>query len=151
MQRHHVLVTYKLPRRQRLNGRQQLLGIGPGWHRPHDVERLASIIPLGNRGAFPGPLTRNFAPRFAPLVPLPILVDQPIARPGDPSPLRFVDAPARFATPCIASPTSTPRYSERLSPSTRAHSEALLASSSRNFKRTSRTCHRAFRARLQSS
>ena len=75
MHRHHVLVACELPRRQRLNGRQQLLGIGAGWHRPHDVERLAPITPLGNRGAFPRPLARNFAPGFAPLVPLPILVD----------------------------------------------------------------------------
>jgi hypothetical protein len=75
MQRHRVLVTRKLPRRQRLNGRQQFLRVGAGWHGPHYVERLAPITPLGNRGAFPGPLAGNFAPGFAPLVPFPNLID----------------------------------------------------------------------------
>jgi len=75
MQRHHVLVTCELPRCQRLNRPQQLLGIGTGWHRPHDVERLAPITPLRDGGAFSRPLARNFAPGFAPLVSFPILVD----------------------------------------------------------------------------
>src|SRR6266478_5095375 len=48
-----------------------LPGIGAGWHRPHDVKRLAPITSLRDRGAFPSPLARNLAPGFAPPMPFP--------------------------------------------------------------------------------
>jgi len=54
------------------------------------------------------------------------------------------DVPARCPAPRIASPSSTVRYLERLNPSARAHPDAFLASSSRNFTRSSRTLPSGF-------
>jgi len=69
-QRHHVLVTCKLPRRHRLNGPQQLLRVVPAGI-DHMMLTPRADTPLRVSGALPCPLARNFAAGLRPLMPLP--------------------------------------------------------------------------------